>query len=147
MRPLWGPDALLRHQLCRCYVRSGPDRNDCAYVAPPFPTLELPKRPILGQTPAVELPLGPLPRRTPSTSAPTPTGADRFLTTDYLQFTEAVERFSLADWLSAQQDEPACKTVIRYIRLVLPATLPSYFVRANLWRNRPSLRDIRELAD
>ena len=45
-----------------------------------------------------------------------------------LEFREAVERYSHADWAREQPTEPACDAAIRYLLLGSPGALPDDFL-------------------
>ena len=64
-----------------------------------------------------------------------------------LEFYEAVERYSHADWAREQRVEPAFDAVIRYLRLGSPAALPDDFLSHIPSHKRPPLSGIRSLAD
>ena len=68
-------------------------------------------------------------------------------TASELEFREAVERYSHADWAREQRAEPACDAAIHYLLLGSPAAFPDDFLSHIPSHKRPPLSEIRSLAD
>ena len=91
----------------------------------------------------------PLSRLTPSPGG-TPTAytrSDALGNAAELRSADSVARYLHDDWKLEQHAEPTCHAMMRYVFIGRPSVLPPDVLACYLSHRRPSLADIKELAD